>query len=579
MLKLIGVFAAWSLILLPQAMGLDVLKPVKTDSPKETMKTFMAAMNEYHEGVKKRDENREKSLDRAVRTLSLGHISPLMRADAGRKAAIYLKEVIDRVIVIDYEKIPPGKLAPEMNGNFWRLKNTEIVIRMENSGAREGEFLFSADTVDRAKDFYLLVKDYPYLEGTGQGAGFRETAVERYIPKALKGEMFGVPSWQLIGIFVSLILGFLVKIIAEGALSLGKRLATSSHSDWDDKMLHAVEGPAGYCAASGFWFMSLYILRLEGALLHGLSLFVQFVFSVSVIWIFYRLADVWSEYVAVVAKKTDLIFDDQLVPLLNRALRAFILIFGGLIAIQNLGVNVMSVIAGLGLGGLAFALAAKDTAANLFGSLMILWDRPFRIGDWIIFGGVEGTVEDVGFRSTRVRTFYNSLVTIPNAVVANGHIDNMGQRKFRRVKAVLGITYDTPPEKIEAFLEGIKNIIRANPTTKKDNFHVVFNNYGSSSLDILLYFFLSVPDWATELVQRQNIFIEVKRLAADLNIDFAFPTQSLHVESFPEKNGLDRHKDSWNDESLALVAKEFSEGGARAKPSGLGLFRPPSESP
>ena len=136
-----------------------------------------------------------------------------------------------------------------------------------------------------------------------------------------------------------------------------------------------------------------------------LSIVVQLIFSVSVIWIFYRLAEVWSEYLSLVASKTDFVIDDQLLPLITRALRTFILVFGSLIAIQNLGVNVMSVIAGLGLGGLAFALAAKDTAANLFGSLMIFSDRPFKLGDWIQFGNVEGTVEDVGFRSTRAVNF------------------------------------------------------------------------------------------------------------------------------------------------------------------------------
>ena len=553
--------------------AVDVLKPVKTDSPQETMKTFMESMNQYHLAIKSGDGDKaDNSIDRAIRTMDLESHSPLLRYELGRKAAVYLKEVIDRVILIDYQMIPPGAKAGEFNGKYWRLKDTEIAIRLLDSGHRAGEFLISTDTVDRAKGFYDLVREFPYLKGSGGGAGYEENAVERYLPSSLKGNVFGIPRWQIVGIFVAVVLGFILKFLVEGLLGLAKGFASNSRSLWDDKMLKAIEGPIGYCAASGFWFMSLYALRLEGALLQGFSIFVQFVFSVSVLWIFYRLADIWTEYLAFFAKKTDIIFDDQLVPLLNKALRTFILIFGGLIAVQNLGVNVMSVVAGLGLGGLAFALAAKDTAANLFGSIMILWDRPFRIGDWIRFGDVEGTVEDVGFRSTRVRTFYNSLVTIPNAVVANCNIDNMGKRKYRRIKTNLGLTYDTPPEKMEAFLEGIRHILKANPHIWQDNYHVVFNNYGASSLDVLVYCFLEVSDWGVELVQKQNIFLEIMRLASHLGVDFAYPTQSLHVESFPDKAGLERHKESWSNVELAALAGEFGKGGKQSKPSGLGLF-------
>ena len=135
---------------------------------------------------------------------------------------------------------------------------------------------------------------------------------------------------------------------------------------------------------------------------------------------------------------------------------------GILIVLQNMGVNVFSLLAGLGLGGLAFALAAKDTAANLFGSIMILTDRPFKIGDWVKMDGVEGTVEEIGFRSTRVRTFYNSLITIPNATIANVQIDNLGVRQYRRTTATLGVTYDTSMEKMNQFVEGIRKIIEGN---------------------------------------------------------------------------------------------------------------------
>jgi MscS family membrane protein len=195
------------------------------------------------------------------------------------------------------------------------------------------------------------------------------------------------------------------------------------------------------------------------------------------------------------------------------------------------------------------------------------------VGDWIVVGKAEGTVEEIGFRSTKIRTFYNSLISVPNADLATKEVDNMGRREYRRVREVLGITYDTPPEKIEAFLEGIKNIIKSNEYTRKDYYHVVFSGYGGSSLNILLYFFLRVPDWSTELVEKQNVFIEILRLAKELNIDFAFPTQTLHIESSPEHSGA-AGRTAYDIEKIKKSAAEFAPGGSSSRPAGLGIYTP-----
>jgi len=190
---------------------------------------------------------------------------------------------------------------------------------------------------------------------------------------------------------------------------------------------------------------------------------------------------------------------------------------------------------------------------------------------------LEGTVEEIGFRSTRIRTFYNSVIVVPNTKIATTAVDNMGLRQFRRVRTTIGVTYNTPPEKLEAFLEGIKNIILANPATRKDFFHVVFNDFGPSSLDILVYFFLRVPDWSHELVERQNVLLEIVNLAHTLGVSFAFPTQSLHVESMPGQP-QPGHAPVGN-ELLAGSAKAYGPGGGRSRPQGSGLFVPPYKDP
>jgi len=214
-----------------------------------------------------------------------------------------------------------------------------------------------------------------------------------------------------------------------------------------------------------------------------------------------------------------------------------VFILGGLMIVQNLGYNVTSILAGLGIGGIAIALAAKDTLSNIFGSMVILFDRPFVVGDWIQFENVEGTVESIGFRSTQVKTFYDSVISVPNFTIANAQIDNMGKRKFRRTRFTLGITYSTPPEKIQSFIEGIKKTVQKHPKTKKDYYQVSFSGYADSSLKIFVNFFLQVANWNEELQFRQDIFLEILKLAQQLNVEFAFPSQSLYIEKINNQHG------------------------------------------
>ena len=533
MYRLLLSFLIISLFSYASAAAKGPLAPVKTDSPRDTMRSFMEAMDEYKKGLKTGDKRLQEKIDDAVRCLDLSDISALSRQTFGRETAIFLKEVIDRVIVIDYEQIPNDVGTPESPLLRWRLKDTEITITRVDSGERIGEYLFSARTCERAEAFYDKVEHLPFLKGTGGGAGYKGPWLERYLPEWTFKEFGKIAYWQWMGLLVTIFLGllmrFLIKLIGQFLLFLSKRTVT----EWDDLLVEKLVNPVALLATAGVWFASLNLLKFRGIPLTVLTFFIQGLLAVAFIWIFYRIAELLTLYLEKLAVKTANKIDDQVVQLVSRSIKIFVLCLGVLLALQNMGIQIFSLIAGLGLGGLALALAAKDSLANFFGSIMVMLDRPFRVGDWIIAGGEEGTVEDIGFRSTRIRTFYNSLISIPNSKIATSGVDNMGLREYRRVKANIGITYDTPPEKIEAFIDGIKDIIKNNPSTRKDYYHVVFTDFGPSSLDILLYFFLKVPDWATELVERQKIFIEIKRLAAALGVSFAFPTQSLHVETLP----------------------------------------------
>jgi MscS family membrane protein len=207
----------------------------------------------------------------------------------------------------------------------------------------------------------------------------------------------------------------------------------------------------------------------------------------------------------------------------------------------ELGFPAYSVLAGLGVGGLAVALAARDSLANLLGSMVIMIEKPFRVGHVVRVSGGEGTVEDVGFRSTRIRTVDNSLISIPNNAVVNATVENLSLRTMRRQRFLIQVTYDTPPEKLEELVAHIKQLIADHPMTNKTNFNVRFNDFGESSLNILVYFHVETTDYATELETREIILLRIMDLAKQLGIDFAFPTRTLVIESPSEPDaGLSR---------------------------------------
>lgn len=260
-----------------------------------------------------------------------------------------------------------------------------------------------------------------------------------------------------------------------------------------------------------------------------LVLFLQIWLSFNAIQLIYISIDALGLMMKDWAAKTETTLDDQLAPFATKTLKILSIVLGVLIALQNFGFNVMSLLAGLGLGGLALALAAQDTAANLFGSITILFDNPFKIGDHVRIGDCEGTVEEIGFRSTRIRTFYNSLVTLPNSTVAKEKIDNMGIRTHRRIRQVLGLHYDTSAEKILQFCEGIRYLVLQEEKVVRDTVTVHFTNYNASSLDILVNFHLSVSDTTEEYKRQEVIFCDILKLAKKMGVEFAYPTQTVYL--------------------------------------------------
>lgn len=354
------------------------------------------------------------------------------------------------------------------------------------------------------------------------------------VPEILKGDanrVLAVEYWQWIGLLVIILLGLMLdqtlRFILRGIVNrlIVRRGYSADHSK---AVLQAVR-PVGLLVAAIFWLNALDVLALQDDAERILQGSAKVFAVLAATWAAWRITDLISQILSEKAARTDNRLDDVLVPLVRKTVKVFIVVYGLIFAAASLQIQLVPLLASLGIGGVAFAFASKDTVENFFGSVAVLIDRPFSVGDWVVIEGHEGTVEEIGFRSTRIRTFYDSQITIPNSNLVRAVVDNYGRRKYRRWKTFIGVQYDTPPQKLIAFTEGIRELVRTHPYTRKDYFQVYLNQFGPSSLDILLYIFHEVPDWSTELRERERMFLDIVRLAQQLGVEFAFPTQTVHL--------------------------------------------------
>ncbi len=492
-------------------------------SPKETLTTFFDAMEKAEKGD-------AKAIEVAALTLDLSEVNELVRREKGAEFAWLLAEVLDRTRVIKLDKVSNRKVGRPWVFNTYEAGQV-VISRQDN-----GRWLFSAETLAVLPAIMDSLAESENLKGHQMPWHLKLRAE---IPKELKESYFLLEHWQWLGLLLIIFVGFVVDRLFAFLLSLlvkqwkkGSQLVKED-GEVSDRLLR----PLGLSAMAILWWGGLNLLGLPADALVYLLVAVKTLVGLSCVWSAYRLVDVVGLYLHHFASKTESTLDDVLIPLATKSLKLFVSVMGLLFITDTLNLNITGVLASLGLGGLAFALAAKDMVQNLFGSITVLLDRTFRVGDWIVVGDVEGTVEGIGLRSTKIRTFYNSLIILPNAHFITASVDNMGERHYRRYSSKISLTYDTPPEKIEAFCEGVREIVRIHPYMRKDYYHVYLNEMGAASLDVLVYVFWAVPEWGTELREKHRFLLDILRLADQLGVEFAFPTQTVYWQQAPEGAG------------------------------------------
>ncbi len=372
------------------------------------------------------------------------------------------------------------------------------------------------------KDMYNTIQGYiNHLYNSSYGEYFTYT-------------IFGIPLANLLAA-VSVLLIFLAlrKYLTILTTKILIKFAAKSETELDDIIIQEMKYPLR------FLFVIIGI-DLFFKLIFLYNSFTKILLSTMIIidiyWIFYSITPAIAKVLYDFSRKNRH-FSYELSAFTIRVLRIIIVSLGFITILYNFGVNVTAFMASLGLGGLAFALAAKDTAANIFGSIALMLDQSISVGEWIKVNGVEGTVEDIGMRTTKIRTFEKSVVVVPNSIVANSNIENFSRRGVRRIKMVIGLTYDTSTEQIKAILKDLKEMLSNHPDIAKDQTTLVnFDRFEDSYLGIFFYTFTNTSDWRKYLDIREDLHLKIMQIVDKHGSSFAFPSQSIYIEKFSKQS-------------------------------------------
>jgi MscS family membrane protein len=451
------------------------------------------------------------------------------------KAVIKLKQILDgKGLFVDFKLIPTN--ANYIDSTSYAIALNKYVLFPERMPLISVEkiknnWYYSSETIQNLDQIYNDVFPWYVVQ------------LESLVPDIGHKKVLDIEVWKLLGILILLLISYLLhlvfkRVIFEILQRIHKRFI-KAEAVAIAEVLKKLAHPISLLIA--FSFIGKVFPSLQFSLEINKWVFLGLDISTTIFWIyvFLKLVKVVMHVYAEFTEKTHGKLDDQLVPILNNFLTGIVILVGILKMLTLFGFDATTVIAGASIGGLAVALASQDTVKNLIGTFMIFLDKPFHIGDWIEAGEVVGSVEEVGFRSSRIRAVDTSIYQIPNSKLSELVINNKGLRLYRRYNTKLGLRYDTPPELIEAFVKGLRELIIAHPETRTESYNVEFTGFGDSALLIMVNVYFKSLEWGLEQSSKHRLHIAIVKLAKDLGVDFAFPSSSLIIEQFPDKKGLD----------------------------------------
>lgn len=523
-------------------MGFDTepLQPAETSSPRDTLRSFdesiTAAMRAWRDGRPLPEVIGPGR--RALETIDFSQLPERGRFAREIETALLLKEVLDRIKLPPVDEIPGATAVQNKDDPLtrWSVPKTRITIAEIESGPQAGDFLFTADTVSRLADYYAAAKHMPYKPGALVGI-YEDYAHSSGLilprswtnafPNWSRRLVFGEELWQWLGL--ALVVGTSVFVV-RSLLRWGRR--------WDNRHLNdrvrkRFGLPAAILAAVLLVyllrFVSLYVLGLISEAWTPLSTVVWMVIFGGAGWFIVLMTDRIADVVNDVRETRAGSIDSQLVRIVLRLVCLVILVLLVVYAAGFFGIPLTPVIASLGVGGLAIALAVRPTLENIIGGLTLFADKPVRIGDFCRFGDEDATVEEIGLRSTRLRKVDDTMVSVPNSDFSQRELTNYTRRRRRLYEMTIGLRYETTADQLHSVVARIEDMLRDHPKALHDKLHVRFDSYGAYSLDIAVFVYLSATDWLEYLAIREDINFRIMTIVQEAGAGFAFPSQTVYI--------------------------------------------------
>jgi len=468
---------------------------------------------------------REGDYERAADFLDLSRIEPARRAERGPALARDLKVVLDRTLWVPVEALsgdPAGDRDDGLAADLEKLGEIEsargaVPVLLERV-VRDGErvWLFSAGTVARIPALY---------EEHGYGP------LDRWLPAPFfELRMLEIVLWQWLALLVVVLLAWMLSYgAARGLVRVLRPLVERTESDLDDRLFESALPPLRLLLAVAFFWAGSLALALSVPAQEALGAAERALVLVGFAWLVMRLVDVAA---AVIEQRLAEHGQAAAVPLVGpgRKVAKFALGAVAFVAVlDNFGFNVTALVAGLGVGGIAVALAAQKSIENLFGGVMLYADSPARVGDFCRWSGQVGTVEEIGMRSTRIRTLDRTVITVPNAEFSNLQIENFTRRDSMRLYTVIGVRYETTPEQLRHVLVEVRKLLYAHPKISPDPARIRFVGFGAYSLDLEIFAYVTTTDWNEFLQVREDVFLSVMDAIDASGTGFAFPSQTLYL--------------------------------------------------
>ncbi len=526
---------------------------VQTDSPRDTFQTFLRLTAELENAlqVTAEDDSRD-DIDQIVsigsqflQLFDLSSVPQVLQREVGIDTLGFMLDIIGRLDLPAIDSIPDADaFDDDEEPATWRIPGSPIRIVEIEDGPREGEFLFSQRTVTVVPDFYQRIRHLPLRTSTGIES-WTETIPQWHgsmipsglvaaLPDLLKFTWLDAPIWKLILILVLSVL-FVIMIAAWyrliGSPRSGNRLVAR---------LRHISTPVilvlGASILTQFILTEIYI---TGFFARAIGFSGTLIIYLAAAWILWHLVMLISEWIILSPRIPDESLDANLIRLIARVIgfiaALVVLTYGA----SRLGLPVVGMLTGLGVGGLAVALAIRPTLENFIGGMILFIDKPVRVGDFCSFGDKMGTVESVGIRSTHIRALDRTLVAVPNAAFVDMEIVNWAECDQMLIRTTIGLRYETGPDQMRYLLAKLREMLHAHPRIDPSTVRVRFAGYGASSLDVEIRVYAMTREWNDFFAIREDIYLRVNEIVEKSGTGFAFPSRTLYLG---RDDGLDEER-------------------------------------